>query len=445
MKHQRGFSTLEVIVALAISLGVGLAALALIVQLTHGVADAASSRASTLAIETLEGSLRSEAQSAFAVFVPAKDVFGDADADGHEVDFYTKSDTGRDEFWAYRYDAAKSTVQRYDYATPAGGATAVTVGVRDRTTGNVDSAQRYPSMSGITHFAAASLEAEQAVGAKSDAYGRVAASVLNGTVHPEPVSFNNATLDRPDLYGGNVAVGLDLANAHGAGHVQLVAGTMPNGFTVEGKPEFHAVVYRRDHTEGGSTWFSHQSYVKIYGRVDVSYDHWATSQVWCDYIIHGKDDNGGKGMGGHDPYADYQPDSWSESTAGVLDACQHQDGEAAPPARGYNNATTPPDPNVSNTAPPCFALGQCWPDDAPVDFNYSPAPVTSPPPTWCAKHYESPLCGDTTPPPLAGGNPQPEPTDAPTLAPPPIPTPTITPCDIEDPTSCHKGKGPIAL
>ncbi len=68
-----------------------------------------------------------EARSSTAVFIPANDVLGDANAGAaaHEVDFFRRLSAGGDSYVAYRLDAASSIVTRYEYTPAAGAATIV--------------------------------------------------------------------------------------------------------------------------------------------------------------------------------------------------------------------------------------------------------------------------------------------------------------------------------
>jgi len=119
MHSQRGFTLVEVLIALALALPMGFALL--------GIASAGIRAASTAAanaaagrtmLETVER-LDAEAHSAAAIFTPSSDVLGggncSANGDCREVDFFTRDKHGLAHFWAYRYDAGAQTLQRYAY------------------------------------------------------------------------------------------------------------------------------------------------------------------------------------------------------------------------------------------------------------------------------------------------------------------------------------------
>lgn len=116
MKAQRGFSLLETLVAAAIAFIIGWQLL----QLTHATALGASRfdrrvRARS-AVDALEERLAADAAGAWSVFVPAADVRGQPNGDGHEVDFVTEDAAHRSYWWAYAYDPAAGRVTHYTYA-----------------------------------------------------------------------------------------------------------------------------------------------------------------------------------------------------------------------------------------------------------------------------------------------------------------------------------------
>jgi hypothetical protein len=66
----------------------------------------------------------SDAASAWSIFVPANDVLGDANNDGHEFDLASEDASHHRYWWAYRFDAASSQIVRYAYvpgSTPVAG------------------------------------------------------------------------------------------------------------------------------------------------------------------------------------------------------------------------------------------------------------------------------------------------------------------------------------
>ncbi len=60
--------------------------------------------------------LTAEASSAWAVYVPVTDVNGNANADGHELDFFSEDGSHRPYSWAYTFDAAHAAITRYAFA-----------------------------------------------------------------------------------------------------------------------------------------------------------------------------------------------------------------------------------------------------------------------------------------------------------------------------------------
>lgn len=83
------------------------------------------------AADALQERLESDATSAWGIWVPVTDVLGNANADGHEIDFLSQDTSHRIYAWAYRFDAPSATVTRYAYApgvTPVAGSTYVSLG-----------------------------------------------------------------------------------------------------------------------------------------------------------------------------------------------------------------------------------------------------------------------------------------------------------------------------
>lgn len=116
MESERGFSLVETLVAATIGLFVGYQLLAM----THATAIGASRFGDRLraraSADRLEERLSADAASAWSVFVPANDVRGNANADGHELDFVTEDRSHVPSWWAYAFDAASKRVTRYAYA-----------------------------------------------------------------------------------------------------------------------------------------------------------------------------------------------------------------------------------------------------------------------------------------------------------------------------------------
>jgi prepilin-type N-terminal cleavage/methylation domain-containing protein len=437
VERQRGFTVIEVLISLAIFAAVGFTLLGVSKVFLHAVARGAPSQSSSLALETQIDALRSDAATAFAVFVPANDVFGKANAPapGHEIDFYSKGDAGATVFWAYYYDPGAQTLRRYDYDTNGN------VGQADRLSGVVVNGRSYPAVAGVTAFAARTLEANELVGSKS-AYAAAVAPLLAGSApQPLPVGYDDGAAPRPDLYGGNTTVEVQLATTRGTRTLHLASATLPSGFTVHEYPEMRAIVYRHDATD--RSWFGlvQKSHVFINAQLLISYTHFTEAHptVWCDYNLYG-DPGGLVAPFGAD--ANYQPTWFSETTAGIVYHVIHGKTNGSrcsqtPPSPGAavdpSSFFSPP-PDVQDTPPPCFYAGLCWPANAPPDFSPSPAPSMTPPASWCATHALSTLCDGPGPVPSSvPGDPAP-----PVATQSPRPFPSLPACVRT--RSCWQGK-----
>lgn len=379
---QRGFSTLEVLLSVALLTVLGLAAAGVLAGVARAARDGfAGARGANDLDRELER-WRDEAASAFAVFVPG--------GTSSEVDFYAKDDAGRDIFWRYAFDAATRTVRRSDY--DPGGAS----GVRDPVTGTIDARATYPPLQGIGSFGARVLQANELASGRNP-YGAVSAALLGSKARALPVSFDNGSLPNPDLFGGNAIVQLQIAGAGPARTLHLLGGALPTGFTFHALPVAHGIVYRIDQTH--RFWFglAQVSHTWIDGHVDVSYDGWRSRIAWCDFNIYG----GASGVDPHGPQANYDPDDFNESFAGLLARTQSEPAcGVGPPAPSSANRTAPftPPPAIVDTPPPCFTspppgTPPCWPPSAPPDWTPSPLPSGPPPRGWCLTHPDSRACG----------------------------------------------------
>jgi prepilin-type N-terminal cleavage/methylation domain-containing protein len=115
VESQRGFSLIETLVGSAIAVVIG----SLLVWLAHGTIFQAAHLDARLVARTstdrLADRLAADAASAWSVFVPANDVLGASNADGHELDFASEDASHRTYWWAYRYDPAAQCVVDYAY------------------------------------------------------------------------------------------------------------------------------------------------------------------------------------------------------------------------------------------------------------------------------------------------------------------------------------------
>ncbi len=113
MERQAGFTLIETLVGAAIAV---VMIWTLVVMADRLVASAAAANLRLVASANagrLVERLSSEAASALAVYVPATDVLGAANSDGHELDFSTQDGAHRTYAWAYTFDSAAQTLTRY--------------------------------------------------------------------------------------------------------------------------------------------------------------------------------------------------------------------------------------------------------------------------------------------------------------------------------------------
>jgi Tfp pilus assembly protein PilV len=386
-RAEAGFSVVEALIAAAIIVVAGMVALASAVVVARANASSRTSTSQEM-LDRAVASLRADAATAFAVFVPPTDVFG-APNGGHEVDFYTRDDRGSALFWAYRFDAAAHALQRYDYAG---------IDAQGRHVPPIDAGQ-HPPLTDIAGFSAVKLEASQLPTAANGAY----AQAIPSGVAPkaEPVNFAH-----PYTTGGNRIVDVRIATPAAARHLHLGAGIMPSGFTVLGKPVYHAIVYRHDSTSRSWLGFGQKSHVWIDGVVEVSYDNYRTRpKQWCQYNIYGGangQDGGAHGLDGNDPHANYIPTDPAEQAQTLLWNCRHLYGGTTPPPPDAPRSRFTPisQPIVMDSPPPCwYRLPRCWPPNAPPTWAPSPLPSDTPPPWWCEAHPGSPACRPASPPP----------------------------------------------
>ena len=209
-RTQRGFTLLEVMVALGAMTAVGFFLLTATTGVLHWSAMLAGRERAEATIAALSDRLEAEEDSAWAIFTPPTDVLGASNADGHEVDFFTRDAQSRAYFWAYRYDAAARSLQRYLYASP--GATPIADG---------------PPLSDITNFFAQTYP----VTALQDPSGPIYSALYNGApLVPATVRFGFA--DRPWIAGGNQITFVRIETMQSVRTLDLTTQTAPSGFTV---------------------------------------------------------------------------------------------------------------------------------------------------------------------------------------------------------------------
>lgn len=124
MNDQRGFSLAEVLVCSAIAalLALGLAGMSR--AFVGWTARATAQAGAYASLDRLEDRIDAESAGAWSVFVPARDVLGADNTDGHEFDIATRDAARRASFRAYRYDAVAREIGEYVYAAPGEAAVA---------------------------------------------------------------------------------------------------------------------------------------------------------------------------------------------------------------------------------------------------------------------------------------------------------------------------------
>ncbi|HEY1682247.1 MAG TPA: prepilin-type N-terminal cleavage/methylation domain-containing protein [Candidatus Tumulicola sp.] len=116
MRGQRGFSLLEVLIASAIAVVLACQSIAAIHAFALEAASTGRRVRAASAWAGLRERLAGSAATAWSVFVPQRDVLGNANADGHEVDFVTQDATRRSFWWAYAFDRSKRRITQYAYS-----------------------------------------------------------------------------------------------------------------------------------------------------------------------------------------------------------------------------------------------------------------------------------------------------------------------------------------
>jgi len=345
---EAGFTYIEVLVGLAITLAIGLTALGVLHTFSSALTSTYASLDGAAAIDERIADMRSQSATALAVFVPTNDVFGQPNAalgaPGHEVDFYSKNGTRTPIFWAYRYDKQLQTLQRYDYDAMH------VVGVRIASTGAVDPRAAYPAITGVTAFSAQGLMASQLTKNTNPYAGAFSAS-STAQITDLPVSMNNDGLNRPDDFAGNTVVQIRVQGKSFERDVHLAAGAFPSGFTYTGGPAYHAILWRHDNTV--KIHFGTRSYAYIYADVDITYDNWKHYQVWCHQIpIYGEP----KGLRPRDPHENYNPSDPANSANYALGVCIQ--GTGTPGSNGYYAAhLAPPTPDPYASPYPAAQAG----------------------------------------------------------------------------------------
>jgi|SRR5579872_684121 len=197
---ERGFTLIEVLVAAGLWIVLGGTLLLATQGLLAAARTALGQQHAYVTLTQLIETLDAESSSALAIFIPPNDVLGKNNRDGHELDFYSRDALRYGHFWAYHWDRATSTLQRYTYSTPGSAVT-----------------PSDPPLNGITSFAATRKLASTLGPAFANGY--VARDIA--------VNFNYSNVN-----GGNAVVAVAFAGRRDAFSLELLPGTMTSGFAV---------------------------------------------------------------------------------------------------------------------------------------------------------------------------------------------------------------------
>ena len=206
MERQAGFTLIETLIGAAIAVIMIWALVAMADRLAAAAAAANQRVVAGANAARLVERLSAEAAGSLAVYVPATDVLGQNNGDGHEIDIYTQDGAHRSYAWAYTFDAAAQTLTRY---TLTAGSAPVA--------GDV--------LSDIDRFSAGAATVAQLGVPSSLAYDPLFAGANAADV---PYSF--ATM--PNAVGGNRLVVVQLAASGVDRSVLLASEDAPTAFTV---------------------------------------------------------------------------------------------------------------------------------------------------------------------------------------------------------------------
>lgn len=200
-ESQAGFTLVELVIGAAIAAVVIGALVAFASRLAQTTSALGTRVQSQSAAQRLMERLTAEAASAWAVYVPATDVNGNANADGHEIDFFSEDGSHRAYSWAYSFDATQKAITRYAFAPG-------TAAIAGEAIGPIDT------------FAATTVPVTQV--------GTIDPLFAGSSASPVLYRFDAS----PSAVGGNALVRLQIG-ASGVNRSELLAsGGAPTTFTV---------------------------------------------------------------------------------------------------------------------------------------------------------------------------------------------------------------------
>ena len=205
---RRGFTLVEVVVATACAVLLAI----VLVRLTHSIASwslrVARTAKAQATLDRLVERWETESATAWSVFAPATDIFGQPNDDGHELDLATVDSRRRPSFRAYYYKAATRQLVEYTYGSP---------GARPVATGNTSES--------ISAFDARTYRASALGDSASPFFDPLfaGARIADAAV---PLRLG------PDALGGNRITRVHIAADRLDRLAVLASETAPSGFTI---------------------------------------------------------------------------------------------------------------------------------------------------------------------------------------------------------------------
>ena len=209
LQASRGFTLLEVLIAAAIAIVLGLFFLRATTSALRTLTATGTRFNEAATLANLSDLWERDEDTAWAIFTPPADVHGASNADGHEVDFYSRDARQRTSFWAYTYDAAAQTLTHYKYTAPGSSPTAI------------------EAFTGVTQFFAHTYPVTALSDPSSKIYSPLfaPASLQDGSVQ----FFSSSA---PWIAGGNQITYVNVQTAHASREMHLSTQTAPSGYIV---------------------------------------------------------------------------------------------------------------------------------------------------------------------------------------------------------------------